>query len=580
MSSLRFESNSRLSPSLEVPRYKRDTQRYYRIIAFFSVNFLKALGWEIVLKYFFGEKFVARRRGERTLKTAEKFRALAVEMGGVMIKLGQFLSTRVDVLPERVIRALEGLQDEVAPVEFSQIRQVIAQELGSRFDDFVDFVSTPVAAASLGQVYKARLDGQNVVVKVQRPGIRNLVQTDLDALAVVSGWGMKFRFIRRRADLPHLLQEFASVLWEELDYVHEAQNAERFARLFADESDIYVPSICHDYTTHRVLVMEDVSAIKLNDYAALEAAGIDRRAVALRLLDTYLMQVFIEHFFHADPHPGNIFVKPVQPTNGAALPRNFQLIFVDFGMMGCIAAELGETLRRVLISVGLRDARGLVECYEELGVLMPDADRERVVDATRFVFDMVYGLDMDAVLQLEPEKIRQLISEFRDIFLSVPFKVPQNLIYLGRCGGILAGLCKGLDPDFNPWVAMQPYVVELVRRGKISIEEESASDSESLGDLIREMFSPENILAMMSEENLKLSFATARDYLVRAVQLPVLADEILRKADRGDLQTRIKLDSDLKEQLDRIEANNRRLSASILLAGLAISGAILWRERK
>lgn len=173
-----------------------------------------------------------------------------------------------------------------------------------------------------------------------------------------------------------------------------------------------------------------------------------------------------------------------------------------------------------------------------------------------------------------------MISEFRDIFLSAPFKVPQNLIYLGRCGGILAGLCKGLDPDFNPWVAMQPYVVELVRRGKIGIEEESAADSESLGDLMREMFSPENILAMMSEENLKLSFATARDYLVRAVQLPVLADEILRKADRGDLQTRIKLDSDLKEQLDRIEANNRRLSASILLAGLAISGAILWRERK
>ncbi len=564
MSSLRSASN------LPLPNnYERDNRRYYRIIAFFSIHFLKALFWEIALKYFLGESFVGRGREARTVKTAARFRTLAVEMGGVMIKLGQFLSTRVDVLPERVIQTLEDLQDEVRPVEFSQIRPVLAADLGEKWNNFEYFDTTPVASASLGQVYEARLNGQQVVVKVQRPGIRGMVQTDLEALAVVSRWGMKFRFIRRRADLPDLLDEFATVLWEELDYIHEAHNAETFARMFADTPDIYIPAIYVDYTTRHVLVMEDVSAIKLNDYAALTTAGIDRRVVARRLLDTYLVQVFIERFFHADPHPGNIFVKPLQDSH-------FQLIFVDFGMMGHITPTLGETLRRMLIATGLRDARGLVECYEELGVLMPEADRERVIDATRSVFDMVYGLDMDAVMQLEPEKIRQLVSEFRDIFLSVPFKVPQNLIYLGRCAGILMGMCKGLDPDFNPWVAVQPYVVELVRRG--SIGKPPASDSESLIDVIREILRPENILPMMNEENLKLSLTTARDYLMRVVQLPILADEILRKADRGDLQTHLKLDSELKAQLDRLEANNRRLSASVLIAGLAISGAILWRK--
>lgn len=565
-------SSRRSASNLPLPdKTVRDNRRYYRIIAFFSVQFLKALLWEFVLKYFLGESVVGRGREARTVKTAIQFRALAIEMGGVMIKLGQFLSTRMDVLPEKVIKTLEDLQDEVRPVEFSLIHPVLTADLGPKWNDFEDFDTTPIASASLGQVYQARLDEQKVVVKVQRPGIHSMVQTDLDALAVVSRWAMKFRFIRRRADLPNLLEEFAAVLWEELDYIHESQNASTFSHMFASISDIYIPAVYGDYTTRHVLVMEDVSAIKLNDYAALTTAGIDRRMVARRLLDTYLVQVFIERFFHADPHPGNIFVKPTPESDTC-----FQLIFVDFGMMGHITPKLGETLRQILISVGLRDARGLVECYEELGVLMPEADRERVIDATRSVFDMVYGLDMDAVMQLEPEKIRHLISEFRDIFLSVPFKVPQNLIYLGRCAGILVGMCKGLDPEFNPWVAMQPYVVELVRRG--SIGKTPASDTESLTDVFRAMLRPENILAMMNEENLKLSLTTARDYLIRVVQLPILADEILRKADRGDLQTHLKLDSELKMQLDRLEANNRRLSVSVLMAGLAISSAIWWRK--
>ncbi len=569
---------SAATPSAEI--YERDNRRYYRIITFFSVNFLKALGWEFVLKYFFGENFVARGREERTVQTAIKFRKLAVEMGGVMIKLGQFLSTRVDVLPDRVIKALEGLQDEVTPIPFSQIQPILDADLGPKLNDFTDFNATPVASASLGQVYKANLQDEKVVIKVQRPGIRNMVQTDLDALAVVARWGMKFRFIARRADLPDLLREFAAVLWEELDYVHEAQNSVRFARMFADNPQINVPQVKHAYISPRVLVMEDVSAIKLNDYAAMELAGIDRKIVARRLLDTYLVQVFMERFFHADPHPGNIFVKPIAAVNGHQTEDNFQLIFIDFGMMGTITAELGETLRKILISTGLRDARGLVECYEAMGVLMPSADRERVIDATRVVFDMVYGLDMDAVMQLEADKIRQLVSEFRDIFLTVPFKVPQDLIYLGRCGGILAGMCKGLDPQFNPWEAMQPYVVHLVQHGNIGIEDKTGDfeQTPTLAEMMGDMLKPENILAMMSEDNLKLSFQTARDYILRAVQLPVLADEILRKADRGDLQTRIKLDAELKDQLDRIEAGNRRLATSVLLAGLAISGAILWRK--
>lgn len=570
----------------EIATYPRDRRRFRKIVLFFTLNFLRSIYWELILARLFGAKFAARGREERMRAWARRFRALAIELGGVMIKLGQFISTRVDILPESVIQELADLQDEVPAAPFEAVQTVLWEELGHRYDDLDDINLQPIAAASLGQVYRASLKGENVVIKAQRPGIRALVYTDLAALAVVARRAMRFKFISKRADMPALLEEFGAVLWEELDYISEANNAEQFRQMFAGVDDVYIPHFYTDYCSRRVLIIQDVAAIKINDYRALELAGVNRGAVAQRLLDTYLTQVFRSHFFHADPHPGNIFIRPLRAEeilaaksagkrfDGSPLAgRPFQIIFVDYGMMGRLDARLVEALRQTLVAVGLRDARGLVEAYDALGILMPGADKERIIQATRAAFDMVWGLRIEEMTDLSADELKAFGGEFKDLLFAAPFRVPQDLIYLGRCAGILSGMCTGLDPYFDPWVEMQPYVRELVQ-GK---REASADNGHyPLTDALKEWLNLENFRALISAENFELALKTGGDYGARALQLPILADEVLRRADRGDLQMRLRLDDDLRKRIENIERGNQRTAFALTFVALVIGGAILW----
>jgi predicted unusual protein kinase regulating ubiquinone biosynthesis (AarF/ABC1/UbiB family) len=239
-----------------------------------------------------------------------------------MIKVGQFLSTRVDVLPQEITGELAGLQDEVPPDDFADIRRVAEAEFGLPLEEkYCDFSQTPLAAASLGQVHKAKVSSipnqpepafteegsQDVVVKIQRPGIEAIIDTDLAALRTVGSWLHRYPPIRRRADIPALLNEFTRILYEEVDYEAEGRNAETFAVNFQGEDGVRVPGVVWSHSTRRVLTLQNVWGIKITDYEAISAAGIDRREVASRLLDTYLKQIFEDGFFHAD-HTRNLFV--------------------------------------------------------------------------------------------------------------------------------------------------------------------------------------------------------------------------------------------------------------------------------
>ena len=288
---------------------------------------------------------------------AASFRREAVRMGGVMIKVGQFLSARLDILPRMITDELAGLQDEVRPENSQAIFAVLQKEYGVELGEKFDFIDPQVlAAASIGQVHLARLkssqglisggeDCCDVVVKIQRPEIEKIIDVDLAALKVVAGWLMRYPPIKRRANIPSLLEEFSRSLYEEVDYLNEGKNAERFAENFAGQTQILVPKVIWSHTTRRVLTLEYVRAIKITDYPAIEAAGINRKEVAKELFDTYLKQIFEDRFFHADPHPGNLFVLPVSEQEAVKVGRNWKLVFVDFGMAGTISESLMANLR-------------------------------------------------------------------------------------------------------------------------------------------------------------------------------------------------------------------------------------------
>jgi predicted unusual protein kinase regulating ubiquinone biosynthesis (AarF/ABC1/UbiB family) len=300
-----------------------------------------------------------------------------------------------------------------------------------------------------------------VVVKIQRPNIQQIVDTDLAALRVVSGWVNYYPPIRKRANVPALLVEFSRSLYEEIDYLTEGSHAETFAANFASRPEVCVPRVYWNYTTRRVLTLEEIQAIKITDYAQIEAAGIRRSAVASRLFDTYLKQIFEDRFFHADPHPGNLFVVPAGAFAQAEAPEgqnseDWKLAFVDFGMTGNVSANQYTALREILIAVGTQDIPRLIRAYQIMGILLPGADLSLLEKATQAAFERFWGKSTTEMVNLGHQEAIAFAKEFGELLYELPFQVPENLILLGRCLGILSGICTGLDPDFNVWTSVMP----------------------------------------------------------------------------------------------------------------------------
>jgi predicted unusual protein kinase regulating ubiquinone biosynthesis (AarF/ABC1/UbiB family) len=431
--------------------------RYFRILYFFTGVIARFILWELMIARIGLRAWTRRTRAERFRREAVRFRVLALHMGGVMIKVGQFLSSRLDVLPPEVTDELANLQDEVPAVEYEEIRVLAEKELGASLaEKFEWFDESPLAAASLGQVHRARLQVQddasgfrNVVVKVRRPNIALIVEVDLSALKRVGGWLMRYRPVREHADVPALLREFSETVREEIDYVREAGNAETFFENFKDDPDVHVPRVVKSLSALRVLTLEDVFAIKITDYDAIKKAGIERGDVANKLLDTYLKQIFEDGFVHADPHPGNLFVTPLGADGDS--PRRWQLTFVDFGMVARVPEGVRDGLREMLIGVGTKDSARVVKSYQKLGMLLPGADLKLIEQAEAQVFDRFWGMSMSELRKTNPDELRKFAHQYRDLIFSMPFQVPNDLIMLGRTVAILSGLCTGLEPNFNLW---------------------------------------------------------------------------------------------------------------------------------
>jgi predicted unusual protein kinase regulating ubiquinone biosynthesis (AarF/ABC1/UbiB family) len=530
----------------------RNTRARYRRILRFAARYLVQTWWfEIVLPRFGLAKVAERTRSRRMRRFARRFHVLAVDLGGLMIKVGQFMSSRLDVLPPEITKELEGLQDEVPPVPFAAIKAAAESELGVPLERaYAWFDQTPVAAASLGQAHRARLIDADatqtgldtVVVKVQRPGIQQIVDVDLAALRRVGGWLSRIRLVYTRVDAPGLVEEFAATSLEEIDYLHEAGNAERFGRDFADDPRVAVPEVVWERTTRRVLTLQDVTAIKVTDHEGLRAAGIDPDDVARAFAAVMFDQLFDHGFFHADPHPGNVFVTLLPGEQDAGSPA-WRFTFIDFGMMGEVPGGIRRGLRRALIAVATRDGRGLVDAIREVGVLLPSADTVELERAMTQLFARFGGMGFAELAQVDPREFRDFAIQFGDVVRSLPFQLPENFLLIIRASSLTSGVCSALNPAFNLWDSVEPYAAGLMRdeRG--------------------------NIAQAFGKE--------AADVARIAARLPRRLDDLVTRLDDG----RVAVDTPrLDRRIARLEAVTRRVVSSVLFAGLFIGGAVLHTQ--
>ena len=528
--------------------------RSRRILRFAARYLVQTWWYELFLPRVGLARVAARSRSARLERIAQRFHVLAVDLGGLMIKVGQFMSSRLDVLPPEITKELEGLQDEVPPVPFPAIRILAEAELGVTLERAFSFIEeVPLAAASLGQVHRARLSEADaaetglldVVVKIQRPGISTIIDVDLTALRRVAGWLSHVRLVSDRVDMPALVEEFAFTSLEEIDYLHEAAGAERFAHDFADDSRVSVPELVWERTTRRVLTLQDVTAIKINDVDGLRAAGIDPSEVATEFAAVMFDQLFLYGYFHADPHPGNIFVTPLGDAVvlGADGGRAWKFTFIDFGMMGEVPDALRKGLRKLFIAAASRDGRGMVDGIREVGVLLPSADTAELERAMTKLFARFGGMGFAELQDVDPREFRAFAVEFGDVVRSLPFQLPENFLLIVRAMSLTSGMCSSLDPAFNIWNAVEPYSAQLIRAEGGNLVQAAAKQAISVAGII--------------------------------ARLPQRLDNLTTRIEDGTVSVQTPR---LERRLGGIERMGRQIISAILFAALLIGGILLRTE--
>ena len=445
-------------------------RRSFKILRLFFSLFFGFL-FEYALSRLGGRPHGFFSDSDRNRHRARRIRTTALEMGGVLIKVGQFLSSRVDLLPPEYIEELSLLQDEVPSVPFSEIRLAAEKELGGPLARFYSaFSEAPLAAASLGQVHLATLPtGHSVAVKVQRPNIDAIVEADLGSLRYIVSWLERFTAIRRRVDLSAVLVEFEDTLRLELDYIAEGHHAERISVMFRDDPRIVVPRVYWSHSTSRLLTLQYMWGTKVTDFASLERQGISRALVAEILMQAYLKQVMEVGFFHADPHPGNIAVRP-GPV----------VVLLDFGMVGEITPAMRENLRRIFLGVIRRDFEEVLVAAERLGFITAGGDRRSIKRALAWIVDTFYEMSLGDLQEVDP---RYVLNELQDVLFSESLRVPANFAFLGRALGTLVGLATALDPSFQFVEVAEPYARNLVtaRKGLVATLQSVGREARNLG---------------------------------------------------------------------------------------------------
>ncbi|WP_248896054.1 ABC1 kinase family protein [Haloplanus halobius] len=459
-----------------------------------------------------------RERADRLLDSL-------LTLGPTFIKLGQLLSTRPDVLPPAYIDVLTSLQDDVPPAEWAETRPIIEDEVGPVDEVFDDFERDAISGASLGQVYRATYEGDTVAIKVRRPGVEALVEADLRAVQWLLPILLRFIDESRRFSLSNLADEFDTTIRQEMNYDRERRMLDEIRGNFQDNDRIRIPSAVNDLSGERVLVMEYIEGVKINDIDTLDERGHDRTALAESLQRVYLQMIIEDGVFHADPHPGNLAVD----DDGA-------IIFYDFGMSGRVDAYFQEKIVDFYVAVANQDIDGILDAMIEMGTLSPEADREVMGNVMELAIADVRGEN------LEQYRVQQVIQQVEDTIYDFPLRLPRNFALILRVATVVEGVCVTLDPDFDFIAVATDYLTEQGYR-----EEGVRQAVESAGDQLED---------------------TARSL----VTVPPKLDDVLDRVKRDDLTVQVQLD-DEHDVLDRLA---KRIAYSILVAVGVLSTSLLY----
>ena len=517
-------------------RWSRESysrQRRYIDIWSFVLKLMTAQ-WTFNKSWSYPSGMTDATKAKRRRNQAIWIRETLLNLGPTFIKVGQLFSTRADLFAGEYVEELSKLQDSVPAFGYEQVERIVQQDLGKTIPQlYRSFDPIPLAAASLGQVHRAQLySGEEVVVKVQRPGLKKLFTIDLQILKGIARYFQNHPKWGKGRDWMGIYEECCRILWEEIEYLNEGRNADNFRRNFREQAWVKVPRVYWRTSSPRVLTLEYLPGIKISHYEAIEAAGLDRKNLARLGAKAYLHQLLDDGFFHADPHPGNLAVSP-----------DGSLIFYDFGMMGRVQPLTREKLMELFFGVAQKSSDRVVAALLDLGALAPADDMGPVRRSVQYMLD--HFMDQP----FENQSITAISDDLYEIAYDQPFRFPATFTFVMRAFSTLEGVGKGLDPDFNFMEVAQPFAMQLMNN--------SDGSRNSLS---------EGILGELGRQAAQVSSS--------ALGLPRRIEDTLEKLERGDIRVRVR-STESDRILRRVSNVSMGTNYSLLIGAFTVCATIL-----
>jgi len=521
-------------PIFRVRETYHDLRRYSHIVTVFVRYGFGDILYRLKARYYAPwQRKVFKKEGKaiESLSTPERIRLAFEELGLTFIKFGQVLSSRPDLLPQDFIKELSKLQDDVPPFPFRDAKAIIEEQLSQSLTELFEFFEEkPVAAASLAQVHRARTKaGDDVAVKVQRPGIEDIIETDIRILHDLATLAERHLPESRYYEPVRIVDEFARAIRRELDFVREGRNIDRFRKYFEGDETVYISKVCRDLTAPKVLTMEYIRGIKVSDLEHLEAAGMDRRMIAIHGANLILKEIFEFHFFHADPHPGNLFVL----ANNVIAP-------VDFGMIGMLDEEIAYQIGIIFTAIVEKDVDLMLDVLLSIGITPEPLDRSSLrLELTDF-------LERYYEVPLQQLNIGTIINELMGIIHRYRLRLPPDIVMMAKALVINEGVGTMLYPEFNIIEHVRPYARKLMIR-RLNPARQLNEFSKLAGD----------------------TFALFK-------KLPSDVREILLKIRKDELGIRFE-HRGLERLISELDISSNRLSFAVVIAALIIGSSLVFQ---